>query len=363
MLLSITPHHHHHHLRHNHFKPPVVHCLNPNSTSNLRRVSNENGACEGTVSSAAAMAAAIRKASSSSAVEFVERIEEKSSSSSVVLPSCDFQTLCVEQLDLFRRIVHPDANLSVYVRPAGSYVMDRLELRRVTVYPGRNVADILIVIGNFSIPTGLRVAEAALLKQQAEIIPEHRALVFPMVKHPFVVGFLVAELPKLEIRKEEDDVKPGSPSDDSYAVYPYSTRKSWEIQSFVDKTLEMHNFSTEQRLNAINISRSVAVAYVMDQKAMLLQQSSWQNNVRMNNLVEQIRGPLSSIRTLSKMLSVTMKKNEETNVYLMSCDNRGARVRGGMGISKSLDLEERENGPPYSRPLVIEVSFEKTLDS
>ena len=52
------------------------------------------------------------------------------------------------------------------MRPAGSYVMDRLELRRVTVYPGRNVSDILIVIGNFSIPTGLRVAEASLLKQQ-----------------------------------------------------------------------------------------------------------------------------------------------------------------------------------------------------
>ncbi|GJS24459.1 plant-specific TFIIB-related protein PTF2 [Tanacetum coccineum] len=172
-------------------------------------------------------------------------------------------------------------DLHVYVRPAGSYGMDRLELRRVTVYPGRNVSDILIVIGNFSIPTGLRVAKASLLKQQAEIIPEHRALVFPMVKHPFVVGFLVAELPKLETRKEKDDVKPGLLSEDSYA-----------------------------KLNAINISRSVAMAYVMDQKAMLLQQSSWQNNVRMNNLVEEIRGPLSSIRTLSKMLAVAMKKNE-----------------------------------------------------
>ncbi|GJX45803.1 retrovirus-related pol polyprotein from transposon TNT 1-94 [Tanacetum coccineum] len=119
------------------------------------------------------------------------------------------------------------------------------------------------VIGNFSIPTRLRVA--SLLKQQIEIIPEHKAFVFPMVKHPFVVGFLVAKLPKLEIRKENDDVKPGSLFEDSYAVYPYSIPKSWEIQSFVDKTLKMHNFSAEQRLNAINISRSVAMAYVMDQ--------------------------------------------------------------------------------------------------
>lgn len=52
------------------------------------------------------------------------------------------------------------------MRPAGSYVMDRLELRRVTVYPGRNVPDILILIGDFSIPTGLRAAEASLLKQE-----------------------------------------------------------------------------------------------------------------------------------------------------------------------------------------------------
>ena len=51
------------------------------------------------------------------------------------------------------------------MRPAGSYVMDRLELRRVTFYPGMNVAeaeDIVILIGNFAMPTGLRAAEATL---------------------------------------------------------------------------------------------------------------------------------------------------------------------------------------------------------
>ncbi|ONK58344.1 uncharacterized protein A4U43_C09F11240 [Asparagus officinalis] len=43
---------------------------------------------------------------------------------------------------------------------------------------------------------------------------------------------------------------------------------------------------------------------------MLLQQSSWQNNVRISHLVEQIRGSLSNIRALSKMLSVHLKRNE-----------------------------------------------------
>lgn len=54
----------------------------------------------------------------------------------------------------------------MYVRPAGSYVMDRLELRRVTCYPGvnanANASDIVILIGSFSVATGFRAAEAVL---------------------------------------------------------------------------------------------------------------------------------------------------------------------------------------------------------
>ncbi|KAI3679585.1 hypothetical protein L2E82_51123 [Cichorium intybus] len=79
----------------------------------------------------------------------------------------------------------------------------------------------------------------------AKFIPKSRALVFPMVKHPFVVGFLVAELPKLEIHKEEDDLR---------------------------------NLITHMQFQ--------------------------------NHGNSKIRGPLSRIRTLSKMLSVNMKKKE-----------------------------------------------------
>uniref|UniRef100_A0A7N0VGE8 Chloroplast sensor kinase n=1 Tax=Kalanchoe fedtschenkoi TaxID=63787 RepID=A0A7N0VGE8_KALFE len=260
------------------------------------------------VASAAAVAAAIRRASTSP-VEFAQRVESEQKSGSLVLPSADFQRLCVEQMDLFRRIVDCDALISVYVRPAGSYVMDRLELRRVAVHPSLDTAEIVILIGNFSIPSGLRVAEAALSNQQAEVIPECRSVVFPMVKHPFVVGFLVAEIPALET---EHQVNEAVRSLSQYVVPqpPISGKKILDVKAPKDEPLSSYNFLTEQRLNAINITRSIAMAYVLDQKAMLLQQSSWQNNVRMSNLVEQIRGPLSSIRTLSKMLSVHLKRSE-----------------------------------------------------
>ncbi|GAV63038.1 hypothetical protein CFOL_v3_06560 [Cephalotus follicularis] len=264
--------------------------------------------------SASALASTIRRASTSP-VEFIQRIDDYQKAK-LVLPTPDFQRLCIQQLDLFRRIVKPDAILSVYVRPAGSYVMDRLELRRVTLYPGVNASDIVILVANFSIPTSLRVAEATLSSLQVEVVVEQRAVVFPMVKYPFVVGFLVAELPKMEMdlgedaNGEEPDLICCLSPEEAYASPSSSDIKSWGIQPFKGEHSRMNMFTADQRSNAICISQSIAMAYVMDQKAMVLQQSSWQNNVRMGNLVEQIRGPLSSIRILSKMLSIHLKKSE-----------------------------------------------------
>ncbi|KAL2547111.1 Chloroplast sensor kinase [Forsythia ovata] len=265
------------------------------------------------VSSAAAVADAIRKASTSP-VEFVQRIEKDGAKNkALILPSPDFQLLCLEQLDLFRRIVDSDALLSVYVRPAGSYVMDRLELRRITLYPSVNVDDIVVLIGNFSVPAGLRAAEAAISSKQAELFPELGAVVFPMVKHPFVVGFLVAELPTMAQKRELLPVKERSFPGQSFALPHSVDSQLLDIQTFGDHSFEISKFTREQQLNAINITSSLAMAYVMDQKALLLQQSSWQNNVRMSNLVEQIRGSLSSIQTLSKMLCVHTSRSEISN--------------------------------------------------
>ncbi|XP_060214034.1 chloroplast sensor kinase, chloroplastic [Lycium barbarum] len=293
--------------------PPLARTNAATSSTTLRHVSgtcSDDGDSEGMVKSASAVVAAIRKASTSP-VEFVQRIEkDEGKNRGLVLPSADFQRLCVEQLQLFRRIVHPDSLLSVYVRPAGSYVMDCLELRRITLHPHANATDLVILIGNFSIPAGLRIAEAALSRKEAELLPELGAVVFPMVKHPFIVGFLVAELPRTTWDKGGLNVKEWPAQEEIFSLPPSTHLKSLNIQTSSDHSFEMLKFTAEQRLNAININRSLAMAYVMDQKVILLQQSTWQNNIRMSNLVEQIRGSLSSIRTLSKMLSVQIRKSE-----------------------------------------------------
>ncbi|CAN1295467.1 Chloroplast sensor kinase, chloroplastic [Linum perenne] len=241
--------------------------------------------------SASAIVAAIQRGGSNTAsVEFEQRIV-KDQKSKLMLPSPDFHRLCVEQLDLFRRIVHPEAVLSVYVRPAGSYVMDQLELRRVVAsHPGAESDEVLVLTGNFRIATGLRAAEAALTRRQIEFVSEPSAVVFPMVKHPFVVGFLVAELPKMEM-DASDQVQDDRCSDlmhlppsleDSYASSLGFDERVLGNENHDDQLhSSIHRLSSDNRLNAINISRSLAM------KAMLLQHSSWQTNVRMSSLVEQ----------------------------------------------------------------------------
>ncbi|CAJ2677132.1 unnamed protein product [Trifolium pratense] len=272
-----------------------------------------------TLSSTRALAAAISKVSTSP-VEFTQRLE-KDRRNGLVLPSPDFHRLCLQQLHLFRRIV-PESFLSVYVRPAGSYVMDRLELQRVALYPGGDAESdsdgIVILVAHFNVPAGLRATETILSELQVKVVPECKAVVLPMVKHPFVVGFLVAELPLVEletcVKAQSDGSNNHVSGEEDYSLPPFLdlNKKSWEIQTLriKDEPVGMHNFSSDQRSIAIDISQTLAMAYVMDQKAMLLQQSTWQNNVRMNNLVEQIRGPLSSIQTLGKILSTQTKKSQ-----------------------------------------------------
>ncbi|EPS63646.1 chloroplast sensor kinase, partial [Genlisea aurea] len=287
------------------------------------------------VSSAAAVAEAIR-AASSSPVDFVCKIEKTNGgrgggkNKSLVLPSQEFQRLCIEQIDLFRRIVEPRAFLSVYVRPSDSYVMDRLELRRINFYQSVPGADIVVLVGNFCVPAGLRVSEAEISRKQVEFFPELGAVVFPMVTHPFVVGFLVVELPRTDLKSKWDEHTENPLSGKSFSLPRSTDSATLDSQSVEDPSLGMIPFSSEQQLNAISITRSLAAAYVMDQKAMLLQQSTWQNNVRMSNLVEQIRGSLTSIRSLSKMLSIQLKRSEISYDIIEDILSQGDHIKASL---------------------------------
>lgn len=108
------------------------------------------------VPSASAIAAVIRKVSTSP-VEFVQRIEKAGgknkgsgdSGGGLVLPSSDFQRLCIEQLDLFRRILHPDALLSVRLVyfPLFCLIKDLIFLVKVCIFVPDTVVSFAFIIG------------------------------------------------------------------------------------------------------------------------------------------------------------------------------------------------------------------------
>lgn len=92
-----------------------------------------------------------------------------------------------------------------------------------------------------------------------------------MVKHPFVVGFLVAELPNLEMEKCMDmqsadrDSWPYSSLHEAGALVAGSGTSTQGIQNTTNGSLRAYKFNADRQANAFHISRSLAMAYVMDQ--------------------------------------------------------------------------------------------------
>lgn len=97
---------------------------------------------------------------------------------------------------------------------------------------------------------------------------------FPMVKHPFVVGFLVAELPveAEEVVEEEDgeEEKEGGLKHFPSPEEAYALPGSANAEPPKVKLPSVKVFTAEQRSYAINISRTLAMAYVMDQVVLTL---------------------------------------------------------------------------------------------
>lgn len=99
-----------------------------------------------------------------------------------------------------------------------------------------------------------------------ECIPDSRAVVFPMVKYPFVVGFLVAEFHGVEMPTPGNVQNHGSDYSEKATAFPLdSDIKSWDVWTLEDELWRIYKFTADQRSNAINISQSLAMAYVMDQ--------------------------------------------------------------------------------------------------
>eukprot|EP00850_Spirogloea_muscicola_P004715 SM000020S06065 [mRNA] locus=s20:810243:814519:- [translate_table: standard] len=250
------------------------------------------------------------------------------------VPSEDFVALCHAQLALASSLVGVNVHWTVYVRMPESYTLGHLELQRVASHPKPRPdwaqEKVLVLAGDIDGAVSSRLVETALVGHEAVELPECRTLVLPMAKDSFLVGLIVAEriLPQVQsgggVTKSAalKVVRPVWPPKSSVPV-PDGGKASISaggekgsqglgLQS-LPKMAKIPIFTAEEQRRAADVARTLAMACVIDQRALLLQANSWQRNVVLDGLLEQVRSPLTSLRTLGKMLLPQLKGGELAN--------------------------------------------------
>ncbi|KAH7295636.1 hypothetical protein KP509_27G058100 [Ceratopteris richardii] len=287
--------------------------------------------------SSASVIAAAMNAVGHSNINFLQKLD-KQPRGVFSGPSKDFLELCQQQLAICDSLFGRKAKLTVYIRPVESYGTPDLELRRVAAHPKWTMGDsneTLVLVGNYGAAGVLRSTESALLAKEVMELPDFNALVLPMVKDLFLVGVLVAEgnVADVEPVSKGNKLRSGEPEwttqDDGLDSQEHERdlRTGAEVDCTPLLSNDSSSFTSEQKFEGRKIAQSLAIACVMDQRTLLLHQSSWQRGVRVGDLLEQVRGPLAAIRTLGKMLQPQMKKGEISTDILEDILVQGDQIK------------------------------------
>jgi hypothetical protein len=111
------------------------------------------------------------------------------------------------------------------------------------------------------------------------------AVVLPMVKDLFLIGLLVVE------GGGRRSVKPGKLKP-VRPVWPPRKATSKQSESWATSDTTTNLLNTQQLTEIVKVARSLALACVMDQRALLLQKSTWQKGDQIRSLLEQVRSQL-----------------------------------------------------------------------
>ncbi|CAM6075448.1 unnamed protein product [Sphagnum tenellum] len=233
--------------------------------------------------------------------------------------SAEFLALCDEQLALCEEIVGPNAKFTVYVRPAESYSTGQFEFHRVAVYP--NCQEELLVLKQSDALASITLTEAHLIEREVvQVASGTGAVILPMVKDLFLIGLLVVE------GGGGRSVKPGKLKP-VRPVWPPRKATSKQSESWATSDTTTNLLNSQQLTEIVKVARSLALACVMDQRALLLQKSTWQKGDKIRSLLEQAQGPLQAVRTLSQLLLPQLKRGEISRDFVEDILVQGARMK------------------------------------
>ncbi|GBG91434.1 hypothetical protein CBR_g52389 [Chara braunii] len=302
--------------------------------------------------SSAALAVAAAVAATSSTGVRIRAVGDGPPNGIFAGPTEEFMELCHIQLQMCKELMGNNVCLTVYLRTPESYASGQLELWRIAsgsdnvdVDRGLERHDAILHIGSADVSLPKRFAEQALVKHEVVELEEKQALVLPLARGSFLAGLLIVERqiavgssaalssqPSDEHRPPVWTEVESLPSGNTFSPDEHSAEStasvsgdmsSWEPALSIPApsvsnlpTPRINNsrpkllFTIEERAAAAKIAQSLAVACIMDQRSLLLQKSSWQKGLRIDGGLEQMRGPLTALRTIGRLLRQQLRKEE-----------------------------------------------------
>lgn len=227
--------------------------------------------------------------------------------------SAEFLALCTEQLGLCQDIVGTPARFTVYIRPAESYSTGQLEFHCIAVYPSHQ--DELLVLKQSDTLVPISLAEAKLINQEVVEVANGSAILLPMVKDLFLIGFIVVE----------GVTTRSSTSSSPKAAKLKPIKPVWPPKK--ERSPVAIPLSKQQLSELSKIALTLALACVVDQRALLLQKSNMKKVEQIDGLLEQAQAPLQAIRTLSQLMLPQFKRGEISRDLIEDILVQGARMK------------------------------------
>ncbi|KAL0034387.1 hypothetical protein WJX77_012440 [Trebouxia sp. C0004] len=250
--------------------------------------------------SAAAWAGEFQTAASSSS-----DLEDQSEGNS------KFKQLCHSQLKLISTVIQRpqgayNTRITLYRREAATLDAGQLQLSKITTFtdPGVQTSppdlDGTLFLGLAGTGASSRGAEKALTEAQLVDLPNTGAFVLPLAAHSFLVGLLVIEQLAL---------LPHLPADDN-AVALQQLRSRRSAETALGSSVEDVMLSGKDREVVQLAGQVLSSACAMDLHSALDRAQSAMRSQQVLGLVEEVRGPLTALRTLGSILVPRLRQKE-----------------------------------------------------
>lgn len=222
-----------------------------------------------------------------------------------------FKQLCHSQLKLISTVIQKpqgayNTRITLYRREAATLDAGQLQLSKITTFTDPGVQssppdlDGTLFLGLAGTGASSRGAEKALTEAQLVDLPNTGAFVLPLAAHSFLVGLLVIE---------QIALLPHLPADHNDVVLQQLQPRQ-SAETALGSGIEDVLLSGKDREVVQLAGQVLSSACAMDLHSALERAQSAMRSQQVLGLVEEVRGPLTALRTLGSILVPRLRQKE-----------------------------------------------------